>query len=51
VRASGGHSEQLTQRPGHYHAPRFAPDGAAIVFERGKGGFLTSGDWSIETGV
>jgi len=47
----GGRSKALTTRPGHYLAPRFAPDGQTIVFEIGEGGFLTSPDWSIETGV
>jgi imidazolonepropionase-like amidohydrolase len=51
VSAGGGRSTALTQKPGHYSAPRFAPDGASIVFEIGKGGQLTSPDWSIETGV
>jgi imidazolonepropionase-like amidohydrolase/Tol biopolymer transport system component len=47
----GGASTALTRTPGHYHAPRFAPDGATIVFEIRKGGQLTAPDWSIETGV
>jgi imidazolonepropionase-like amidohydrolase/Tol biopolymer transport system component len=47
----GGRSKALTTRPGHYLAPRFAPDGQTIVFEIGEGGFLTSPDWSVETGV
>jgi len=51
VRAGGGRSNRLTQDPGHFHAPRFAPDGEAIVFEVSAGGFLTAPDWSIDTGV
>jgi imidazolonepropionase-like amidohydrolase/Tol biopolymer transport system component len=53
VRAGGGRgrSQALTRSPGHYHAPRFSPDGATIVFEVSKGGWLSSPDWSIDTGV
>ena len=51
VSASGGRSRQLTQNPGHYSGARFSPDGRSIVYEAGGGGFLTSPEWSIETGV
>ncbi len=51
VRASGGRSKQLTTEPGHYRTPRFAPDGDSIVFVGGSGGYLTSPEWSMETGV
>jgi imidazolonepropionase-like amidohydrolase/Tol biopolymer transport system component len=51
VRARGGRSTQLTRQPGHYHAPRYSPDGESIVFEITEGGRLTSPDWSIATGV
>ena len=51
VRASGGRSERLTTQPGHYHGPRFSPDGETIVFQVADGGYLTSPEWSIETGV
>lgn len=51
VSAGGGRSEALTRKPGHYHAPRYAPDGETIVFEVTRGGYLTSPEWSIETGV
>ncbi len=51
VPARGGKSTRLTQRPGHYLAPRFSPDGERIVFEITEGGYLTSPDWSISTGV
>ena len=49
--ARGGRSTQLTRQPGHYHAPRYSPDGESIVFEITEGGRLTSPDWSIATGV
>ena len=51
VRAVGGRSQALTRLPGHYHAPRYAPDGQTLVFEVAKGGYLTSPEWAIRTGV
>jgi len=51
VRATGGKSTRLTRQPGHFHGPRYSPDGEFIVFEADGGGYLTSPDWSIETGV
>ncbi len=51
VRSSGGKSTRLTKTPGHYHGPRYSPDGASIVFEADSGGYLTSPNWSMETGV
>ena len=51
VRARGGRGTPLTTRPGHYHAPRYSPDGETIAFEIVAGGGLTSPDWSIATGV
>ncbi|HEX5787864.1 MAG TPA: amidohydrolase family protein [Woeseiaceae bacterium] len=51
VSSAGGPSTPVTQHPGHYRGPRFAPDGSAIVFEAGAGGYLTSPAWSIATGV
>ncbi len=51
VRAAGGRSKRLTSRPGHFHGPRFTPDGKSVVYEATDGGALTSPDWSIETGV
>lgn len=51
VKSSGGHSTRLSSEPGHYHAPAFSPDGKFIVFEMSSGGWLTSPDWSMETGI
>jgi len=51
VKASGGRSKRLTRQPGHYHAPAWSPDGQSIVFEISKGGWLTSPEWSMDTGV
>ena len=51
VRASGGRSARLTKQPGHYHGPRYSPNGKTIVFEASSGGYLTSPIWSMQTGV
>jgi len=51
VRASGGRSAQLTEQPGHYHSPRFSPDGDSVVYSANDGGYLTSPEWSMQTGV
>ncbi len=51
VKASGGRSTRLTSQPGHYHGPRFSPDGSSVVFEATDGGYLTSPDWAMQTGV
>ncbi|MEL7492155.1 MAG: amidohydrolase family protein [Pseudomonadota bacterium] len=51
VSNTGGAMRAVTAEPGHYRRPRFSPDGATIVFEKGSGGYLTSGEWSETTGV
>lgn len=51
VRSSGGSSARLTRNPGHYHAPRFSPDGNSVVYYANSGGWLTSAEWSMQTGV
>ena len=51
VRSSGGRSTRVTASPGHYSAPRFSPDGASIVFRASSGGYLSSPERSIDTGV
>ncbi|MGB7409491.1 MAG: amidohydrolase family protein, partial [Pontixanthobacter sp.] len=47
----GGRERVVTQQPGHFASPRFSPDGDTIVFEKRGGGYLTSPDWSENTGV
>ncbi len=49
--ADGTGARALTQEPGHYRRPRFSPDGNSVVFEKGRGGFLTSNNWSQTSGV
>ncbi|MEO1167792.1 MAG: amidohydrolase family protein [Pseudomonadota bacterium] len=51
MNANGGGDRAVTSEPGHYRNPRFSPDGSTIVFEKGEGGFLTSGDWSERPGI
>lgn len=51
ISASGGSARTITREPGHYRRSRFSPNGRIIVFEKGSGGFLTSGDWSEAPGV
>jgi imidazolonepropionase-like amidohydrolase/Tol biopolymer transport system component len=51
VGANGGTPRDVTQQPGHYSNPAFSPDGRTIVFERGSGGYLTSGQWSENPGI
>jgi len=51
VSASGGRSKRLTETPGHYVGPRFSPDGDSIIYTANSGGFLTSPDWSVNTGI
>lgn len=51
VSATGGGTKTLTREPGHYRRPRFSPDGSVVVFEKGIGGDLLSGDWSQTHGV
>lgn len=46
-----GRSTRLTQQPGHYIEPSFSPDGKKILFTKVTGGFLLSGDWSMDPGI
>ncbi|HXI04035.1 MAG TPA: amidohydrolase family protein [Candidatus Saccharimonadales bacterium] len=49
--ATGGEGRVLTEHPGHYLEPKFSPDGTMIVYRKTTGGFLTSGDWSLDPGI
>ncbi|OHB28018.1 MAG: amidohydrolase [Phenylobacterium sp. RIFCSPHIGHO2_01_FULL_69_31] len=51
VAAAGGTPRDVTREPGHYARPAFSPDGRTLVFEKGRGGVLTSGAWSENPGV
>jgi imidazolonepropionase-like amidohydrolase/Tol biopolymer transport system component len=51
VPAAGGAARDVLTQPGHYARPSFSPDGKTIVFEQGKGGYLTSSRWSENAGI
>lgn len=51
ISASGGNARTVTNRRGHYGRPQFSPDGKTIAFEMGGGGYLTSPDYSVDSGV
>lgn len=51
VGASGGTARTITKSGGLYSRPRFSPDARLVVFEKGQGGFLTSGRNSDQPGV
>lgn len=51
MNGNGSGDRAVTSEPGHYRRPRFSPNGNTIVFEKGDGGFLTSGDWSERAGI
>jgi imidazolonepropionase-like amidohydrolase/Tol biopolymer transport system component len=51
VAAAGGAARDVLTQPGHYARPSFSPDGKTIVFEAGKGGYLTSSRWSENPGI
>jgi imidazolonepropionase-like amidohydrolase/Tol biopolymer transport system component len=51
IAATGGAETTLTAEPGHYIEPQFSPDGHAVVYVKGRGGYLTSPWHGLETGV
>ncbi len=51
ISVTGGVSQVLSTRPGHYYEPRFSPDGAQIVYRRGGGSSLTGRLHGMETGI
>jgi imidazolonepropionase-like amidohydrolase/Tol biopolymer transport system component len=51
VAAAGGAARDVLAQPGHYARPSFSPDGKTIVFEQGRGGYLTSSRWSENPGI
>jgi len=51
INASGGNLTDLSVNPGHYRRPVLTPDSDFIVYEKNSGGYLTSGEWSDNTGL
>lgn len=51
VKTRGGRAKTLSTDPGHYISPRFSQDGKHITYEKVTGGYLLSGDWSMEPGI
>ncbi len=51
VALAGGASNLLTERPGYYATPRYAPDGNRIVYRRGSGNGLLGTIHGVDTGL
>jgi len=49
--ANGANPRVVTREPGHYADLTFSPDGSHIAFEKRSGGYLTSSDYSENTGI
>ncbi|MEM8724924.1 MAG: amidohydrolase family protein, partial [Pseudomonadota bacterium] len=49
--ANGSGATAITSEPGHYAKPAFSPDGSMIAYERRSGGYLTSPNYSENTGI
>ncbi len=49
--ANGANPRVVTREPGHYADLTFSPDGRHIAFEKRSGGYLTSSDYSENTGI
>ncbi len=49
--ANGQNRRVVTSQPGHYANPSFSPDGSMITFEKRSGGYLTSPEYSENTGI
>jgi imidazolonepropionase-like amidohydrolase/Tol biopolymer transport system component len=49
--SNGRNARTITSAPGHYATPQFSPDGSKIAFQKRSGGYLTSPEYSENTGV
>ncbi len=49
--SSGGEGRKLTPDPGLYLEPAFSPDGATVVYRKGRGGGILSPLWSKDPGL
>lgn len=51
VDANGANRRVVTSQPGHYGDLVWSPDGRHIAYEKRSGGFMTSPDFSDNTGI
>ncbi|WP_298471416.1 amidohydrolase family protein [uncultured Erythrobacter sp.] len=49
--ANGANARAVSSQPGHYANLAFSPDGSMIAFEKRSGGYLTSPEYSENTGI
>mgnify|MGYP000019246719 CR=1 FL=1 len=48
---ASGRDSLVTREPGKYLAPQFSPDGQQVVYQKARGGYLTSPWNGVETGI
>lgn len=51
IAVGGGKERVISDRPGHYVAPQWSPDGSHVVVQRIGGGWTRSPTWSQEQGI
>lgn len=51
IEVAKGRDSVVVATPGHHLEPALSPDGRAIVWRRGEGGWLRSRRWSVDTGI
>ncbi|MFT4928686.1 MAG: imidazolonepropionase-like amidohydrolase/Tol biopolymer transport system component [Phenylobacterium sp.] len=51
ISTRGRKAKLITEQPGHYISPKFSPDGKQVVYRKVSGGYLTSPEWSMTTGI
>ena len=51
IAVGGGKERVISDRPGHYAAPQWSPDGKQVVVSRIGGGWTRSPTWSQDQGI
>ena len=51
VDVASGTTRTVTSEPGHYGEAVFTPDGSTVVYEKRRGGYVTSPLWSRDPGI